>query len=273
MIEMLEPASVKAVTTDSHLVIHDRGNGCNVTQLGMNGRGVLGSKDVRFAIASAVDKPAYVTGFYSGEASVANNWLPAGAMYYKREYLPTHNIPGALSYLAQGGVSAAGVNLDLWYPSGAPVSVLPDATGLARAIAVDLETVGFKVTLKTEAYPDYLADQANGKLTLWLQSQNCRWAAADDFLYGPFHYTNGAPSPMYNYTNDALDALMTGGMSDRDMNKVAADWQQGQDLLAADMPSVPLLSAKLPVAARDYVRGFVGAGNRTEILDSVWLDK
>jgi hypothetical protein len=39
------------------------------------------------------------------------------------------------------------------------------------------------------------------------------------------------------------------------------------------MPTVPLLNAKLPAAARRYVVGFVGSGNQVEPLSSVWLNK
>ena len=109
---------------------------------------------------------------------------------------------------------------------------------------------------------------------MWLQSQSCRWAAPDDFLYSAFfHYSNGTPSAMFSYRNDTLNALMTAALTDTIAATTTADWQRAQDLIAPDMPTVPLLSAKLPAGARRYVMGFVGAGNRTEILDTVWLNK
>ena len=43
--------------------------------------------------------------------------------------------------------------------------------------------------------------------------------------------------------------------------------------MAADMPTVPLLSSKPPAAAGTYVKGFVPAGNLTELFNTVWLDK
>jgi len=39
------------------------------------------------------------------------------------------------------------------------------------------------------------------------------------------------------------------------------------------MPTVPLMSVKLPAAARKYVMGFVGSGNHAEIFNTVWLNK
>jgi ABC-type transport system substrate-binding protein len=164
--------------------------------------------------------------------------------------------------------------VDLWYPTGAPALIFPNAQGLAQAVALDLRAVGFTVNLRNEAYsPNYLADQAAGKLPLWLQSQSCNWASPDDFLYRAFHYVNGAPSQMFNYKNDALNAVMTGAVSETTTAKAKADWERAQDLIRADLPTVPLLDAKLPAASRSYVMGFVAAGNRVETLSTVWLNK
>jgi ABC-type transport system substrate-binding protein len=275
LVGTLDPAGVKSLRGKSNLVVLDRGPGCNITQLGINQSGILANKNVRLAIAAGVNRPAYINGYYAGQASVADNWVPTGVDYYKREYLPTFNVSGAMGYLALAGHGTAGVSVDLWYPTGAPTSVMPDPKGLAQSIAQDLQVVGFAVKIKTEAYsPNYLADQASGKLPMWLQSQSCRWGGADDFLYFAFfHYTNGAASPMYNYTNDALNTLMLQALSDTNVSSTKSDWLSAQDLIAADMPTVPLLSAKLPAAAQKYVMGFLGTGSGIEVLRSVWLNK
>jgi peptide/nickel transport system substrate-binding protein len=225
------------------------------------------------AIATAVNKAAYVTGFYSGAALIADSWLPTAAQYYKREYLPTFNVTAARGFLAGGGLPTSGVAVDLWYPVGAPASVFTNAKALAQSIATDLGAAGFTVTLKFEDYTPYLADQAVGKLQMWLQSRSCRWVSPDDFLYTFFGYTNNAPTAMFGYKNDDLNTLMTAALQETDPAKAKADWQKAQDLIAPDMPTVPLLSAKLPAGAHKYVKGFVGAGNQVEIMNSVWLDK
>jgi peptide/nickel transport system substrate-binding protein len=281
LVESLDPASVTAVAAESSLVVLDRGAGCNLTQLAMNNfdtiagvPNLLANQGARLAISAAVNKPAYISGFYAGEAIVADSWLPAGALYYKREYLPAYNVTGSRGYLAQFGIPDSGLNVDLWYPTNAPASLFTDAKGLAQSIANDLTAAGFTVALKTEPYsPNYLADQAAGKLQMWVQSRNCRWASPDDFLFTAFGYTNNAPSAMFSYKNDDLNTLMTSALQDTDPAKARADWQKAQDLIAPDMPTVPLLSAKLPAGAHKYVKGFVGAGNRTEVFNTVWLDK
>ena len=280
-VQSLDPAGIATVSKNSSLAILDRGAGCNLTQLGMvsadsigGQANLLANKGARMAIATAVNKPAYISGFYGGAALIADSWLPAGALYYKREYLPTFNITAARGYMAGGGLPASGVAVDLWYPTAAPAGVFPDAKALAQSIATDLGTAGFAVALHSEPYsPNYLADQAAGKMQMWLYSRPCRWPSPDDFLYSFFGYTDNAPSAMFGYKNDGLNNLMTSALQETDPASAKADWQKAQDMLALDMPTVPLFSAKMPAAAQKSVKGFVGAGNEVEILNSVWLDK
>jgi ABC-type oligopeptide transport system substrate-binding subunit len=58
-----------------------------------------------------------------------------------------------------------------------------------------------------------------------------------------------------------------------DDRSAETSWKRSQDLLAADMPTVPLMDVKLPAAARRYVMGFVGSGVHSEGFGSVWLNK
>jgi ABC-type oligopeptide transport system substrate-binding subunit len=107
---------------------------------------------------------------------------------------------------------------------------------------------------------------------MWLQVQTCRWAGPDDFLYAPFSYVGGLPTPMFSYKNDALDSVMNAARQG-DARSAETGWNKSQDLLAADMPTVPLMNVKLPAAARKYVMGFVGSGIHLEGFGSVWLNK
>jgi ABC-type transport system substrate-binding protein len=50
-------------------------------------------------------------------------------------------------------------------------------------------------------------------------------------------------------------------------------WEKAQDLIRADIPTVPLVSSTPPAAARADVKGFVGSGALNEYLNSVWLDR
>ena len=48
-----------------------------------------------------------------------------------------------------------------------------------------------------------------------------------------------------------------------------ANWEKAQDLLAADMPTVPLVNSAPPAVAQKYVTGFIPSGTVTELLNTV----
>ncbi len=282
LIGTLDPATVNTVRAASGLRVLHSGTSCTTAGIYMNNAATindqpnpLANKSIRFALAAAVEKQSYINAFYAGEGSVADNWMPAAAQYFKREYLPSHDVTRARSYVAQSGLAGAGLTLDLWYPSDAATVSLPDPHGLAQAIAEDLQTVGFTVNLKTEALlPNYESDQASGKLQMWLSGRTCLWGGPDDFLStGLFRYVNGVPNPEFNYLNDDLNTAMTTALSAVDPAVVQSSWYKAQDLIANDMPTLPLLDALRPAGAQDYVVGFVGSGSGIESLSSVWLNK
>jgi peptide/nickel transport system substrate-binding protein len=279
MVDSVDPASLKTIRGSQNLTVLDRGDSCEVTQLAMNdgdtvngAPNLLSDPNVRLAIASALDRQSYATDIYAGAAGVADNWVPPGALYYKSEFLPIHDINRAKGYMTAAGLAGAKPSMDLWYQTGGSPAPLTDAKALATAVAADLSAIGFSVNVKTEA--SFAVDVASGKLPMWISSQSCGWDSADYFLNTAFfHYVSGAPSPEFSYSNDTLNATMTAALSATDEATVKAAWQKAQDLVAADMPTVPLLNAKLPAASRSFVRGVVGSGKMVEVLTSVWLDK
>ena len=50
-------------------------------------------------------------------------------------------------------------------------------------------------------------------------------------------------------------------------------WEQAQDMIRKDMPTMPLVNSKPVAGAKAIVQGFVPAGNLTEGLASVWLNQ
>jgi peptide/nickel transport system substrate-binding protein len=276
MVDLVDPTTLRSMRGSSNVTVLDRGYSCNVTQLAMNEgdtvNGALNSLadvNARMAIASALDRQSYVNDIYSGAAIVADNWAPEGALYYKPEYLPGYDSSEAKGYMAAAQLTGK-VTLDLWYPSG--TNSLVDYKALATAIAADLGSTGFTVNVKTEAAAQFATDSAAGKMQTWLMSQDCVWDSVDYFL-SPFLYVAGAPSPSFSYTDDTMNATMEEALAATQPATVRSAWEQAQDLVRADMPTVPLVNAKLPAASRSYVRGVVSSGSMVEVLNTVWLDK
>jgi peptide/nickel transport system substrate-binding protein len=285
--QVVAPSDVATISANSSLAIINRGESCNIGQISMNqdgtvagaddpaGHTLLANKSIRLAIASAVNKAGYISAFYAGTAKPAESWMPPSTQYYKSENLPTYDVAKAKSLIAASGVPASQLAIDFYYPSNVARPYMPDPKGLAEAIAQDLTAIGFTVTLKTEDWgTGYLTDESAGKFPMWLLGWTCDWAGADNFLDTAFfHYVGGKPSTEFAYKNDQLNTVMNQALAATDPTQIGTLWQQAQDLIAADMPTVPLVNSAPPGAMASYVEGFIGAGNLTENFNSVWLNK
>ncbi len=285
--QTIAPTDVQTIQSDSSLQVIDRGESCNIGQISMNqdpktqgaddpaGHALLQNKDIRMAIAYAVNKPAYIQAFYAGLAKPADNWMPPATQYYKPENLPTYDPTKAKQLIQQSGVPASQLTIDLYYPSDVVRPYMPDPKGMAQAIAQDLQAVGFTINLKSEGWrTGYISDEEVGKFPMWLLGWTCDWAGPDNFLLTAFfHYNGTSPSPEFAYKNDALNTVMNNALAATDPTTAQQLWQQAQDMIAADMPTVPLVNSSPPAAAAAYVKGFQGAGNLTEEFNTVWLDK
>ena len=151
------------------------------------------------------------------------------------------------------------LSFDFWYPGeGGNRPDQPDAKGEFEAILTDLEAVGFKPNPMTAPFrPDYLAAESAGKYPAWLIGWNCDWLSIDNFLYTAFFgYRDGKPNPEFAYKNDAMNQAMVDALSTGDTAVQAQKWGEAQDFMAADLPSVPIVSAKTAGAYSRQGQGF-----------------
>jgi peptide/nickel transport system substrate-binding protein len=150
---------------------------------------------------------------------------------------------------------------------------MPDPKSLAQAIAGDLQAAGFTVALKTEDWHGgYVSHATGGNFPLFLFGWTCDWAGADNFLYTAwFGWQNGKPNLQFGWANPQVNTLMTQALQATSPDAANALWGQVQDLAVQDMPTVPIVNSTPPGAYVSKVHGFVGAGNQTELFNSVWI--
>ena len=275
----ISPLDVKTAQ-GSGLTIIDRGQSCNQLNLDINqsvgGKATIyANKNVRLALAEAVNKQSYVDAFYSGLGKVPTGFMPPATLGFKAETLPTYDATQAKSDLQAAGLTADQLKIDLHYPSNVVRPYMPDPKGIAQAIAQDLQAIGFTVNLKTEDWHGgYVSDATGGKFPLYLFGWTCDWAGADNFLYAAwFGYQNGKPNLQFGWKNDQANALMLKALQEPTADAANADWGQVQDLLAQDLPVVPIVNSTPPGGYTSKVHGFVGASNGIEYFNTVWLSK
>jgi peptide/nickel transport system substrate-binding protein len=272
--QTIAPLDIATIKGDSKLQVIDRGESCNTMQLSMNHKYTpIKNPKIREAIAYAVNRQALIDAFYAGLATPADNWMPLGTQYAKPLGLPTYDVEKAKQAIKDSGETD--LKIDFYYPSDVTRPYMPDPKGIFEAISRDLEAVGFTIVPHTETWrPDYLDHEYAGNFEMWLLGWTCDWAGPDNFLKTAFFgYVKGEPSTEFAYKNDELEKTMNDALAATDEATAKSLWEHAQDLLKADLPTVPLINSTPPAAAQAYVKGFVGSGGLNEYLNSVWLDK
>jgi peptide/nickel transport system substrate-binding protein len=275
----ISPLDVKNAKS-SGLSIIDRGGSCNQLNLDMNQSidgtaTIYANPKVRLAISEAVNKQSYVDAFYSGLGKVPTGYMPPATLGFKAETLPSYNATQAKADLTASGVTGSALNIDLNYPSNVVRPYMPDPKGIATAIANDLTAAGFTVTLKTEDWHGGYVDHATtGKYGLYLFGWTCDWAGADDFLVAAwFGWQGGKPNAQFGWNEPQVNTLMNQALQAPSVDAANTLWGQVQDLVAQDMPLVPIVNSQPPGAFTSKVHGYVGASNGIEYLNTVTVSK
>ena len=278
--QILAPTDANSAAQNPDLQNIDRGSSCNLLAVDMNQKHKpFDNLKIRQAVAYSINKQRIIDNLYAGQAVPGDNWMPPGTVTYKPLNLPTYNVDTAKQLIADSGVPEADLAFEYWYfPEARPY--MPDPKGVAESVLADLEAAGFKPQPKTEPFrPDFLAHEAAGLFPIFQIGWTCDWQGPDNFLntafFGYRTRSDGTfgPNEEFEYKNDEMWAAMDKALTSSDAAEQLAEWQKVQDFLAADMPSVPLLSSKPPAAGAIYVKGFVPAGNLIEYFTNVWLDK
>lgn len=276
--QTIAPNDIESLSSNADFQVIDRGESCNVGGLWMNHTyKPIDNPNIRRAIGYALNKQSYIDTFYAGLAEPADNWMPPATQYYKALGLPTYDPQKAKDEITAANLDTTGdaLTIDFWYPSDVARPYMPDPKGLAEAIASDLEAVGFTINFHTAGWrTGYLADEAVGKYEMFLLGWTCDWPGPDNFLVTAFFHFQGAdPNPEFAYGPPALKTAFDKGLSAASAADAQAAWEEAQDILAADLPTIPLVHSKPPAAASADIKGFLGAGNLNEPLYPVWLDR
>jgi peptide/nickel transport system substrate-binding protein len=285
--QKVSPVDIEALKTDPKFSVIDRGESCNLFHLGLNqayaghdpkpanNSKILTNLKIRQAIGYAINRQALLDNFYAGQGTLADNWMPPATQFYKPLGLPTYDPEKAKALIAESGIPADQLVIHAWYPSDVTRPYMPDPKGIFQSIQNDLEAVGFKLIPDTATWsPTYLDSEYGGKYEMFLIGWTCDWAGPDNFLKTAFFgYVNGKPSTEFGYKNDALDKAMNDALAAPDEASQKTLWEKAQDLIAADLPTIPIINSTPPGVTQLFVKGFVPSGNLDEQMNTVWLDK
>ncbi|MEV7073543.1 ABC transporter substrate-binding protein [Streptomyces sp. NPDC091972] len=215
---------------------------------------VAGRLGVRKAIAYLLDREALIHDVYQGTATPLYSIVPAGIAGHNTAFFDTYGAQPskskAAAALAAEGITGK-VKLTLW---STPSRYGPATDQELRTIAQQLNASGlFDADVKSVAFDQYEKDIAAGKYGVYVKGWVPDYPDADNFTAPFFGKGNVLDN---NYTNNKITGSLipeTAAQPDRS----ATDDPFGtlQDLVAKDVPVLPVWQAKQYAVVRDDVYG------------------
>ncbi len=238
----ITPDEVHALANVSHLRTDAR-PGADVYYMNFNvGDPALRDVRVRQAIALAIDRRPLIEALWRGRAVPADTLLPPGDWAAARPGdlpLYPHDPGQARALLDSAGFrpDSAGVRLHL------TLKTSTDETTrlLAQVLQAQMRAAGIDLELRSAEFGTFYADITHGAFEMYI----LRWTGSNEdpdiFRYA---YATGSFPPRGgnrgHYTNDRLDALLRSAAAAPTEEARRQTFLQVQQLLATDLPSIPL---------------------------------
>ncbi|GGN70181.1 solute-binding transport lipoprotein [Streptomyces albiflavescens] len=215
---------------------------------------VAGKLGVRKAIAYLLDREALVNEVYDDTATPLYSIIPAGITGHNTSFVDTYGArpskPKAEAALRAEGITGK-VKLTLW---STPSRYGPSTDAEFKEIAKQLNASGlFDASVKSVAFDRYEADIAKGKYGVYVKGWVPDYPDPDNFtapFFGKGNVLNN------NFTNSTITGQLipkTAAESDRSLTD--ADYGTLQDLVADQLPIIPIWQAKQYAIVRDNVYG------------------
>jgi peptide/nickel transport system substrate-binding protein len=266
MVHTLESApNLKVESSPSSVVVYVTFNVTNP---------LLKDKRVRQAVACAMDRQAIVDAIWRGQARLANTLLPAGhwaaAANDELARYP-HDVTRAQRLLEEAGFPAGkdGVRLRL------TMKTSTDETTRLMAIVLQqqLRAAGIELAIRSAEFGTFYADVTKGAFEIYA----LRWIGSNEdpdiFRYA---YGSGSFPPKGGnrgrYANARLDALLTEASAASDRAVRQRDYLEVQQILAEELPGIPLWYPNNEVVHTRRVEGVHTHGAGTfDFLREAWV--
>ncbi|WP_431986684.1 ABC transporter substrate-binding protein [Streptomyces griseoflavus] len=215
---------------------------------------VAGKLGVRKAIAHLLDREALIHDVYEGTATPLYSIVPAGVAGHNTAFFDTYGArpskARAAEALAEEGVSGK-VKLTLW---STPSRYGPATDQELKTIAGQLNASGlFDADVKSVPFAQYEKDIAAGKYGVYVKGWVPDYPDADNFT-GPFFGEGNVLDN--NYDNPTItESLLPRTAAQSDRGATDEEFGRIQDIVAEDVPVLPVWQAKQYAVVQDGVYG------------------
>ena len=209
---------------------------------------------VRRALAAAVDRNEIAQTVFKGTVEPLYSMVPKGLWshvdVFKEKY-GDGNLDLAKQLLQQAGYSEDNkLHIELWYT---PTHYGDTEAQLAAILKEQWERTGMiTVDVKSSEWSQYVDQLRSGQMMVSLLGWYPDYLDPDDYLT-PFLASSANGWTGTGYSNPTVDQLLKQAQTLTDQNERAQIYEQVQQILAEDVPYIPLIQGKLYVVTSDNV--------------------
>ena len=216
--------------------------------------GPLADVRVRQAIACAIDRQAIVDAVWRGKARLADTLLPPShwAAASPRELAQWPHDPARAKALLAAAGYKDGVRLEM------KTSTDETTRLVAEILQQQLAEAGITLILRSSEFGTFYSDVTAGRFEMYA----LRWIGSNEdpdifrYAYGSDR-TPPKGGNRGHYANPSVDRLLTAAAETSDESVRRRDYVQVEQILAQDLPTVPLWSPNNEVVHSTRVMGIV----------------
>lgn len=232
---------------------------------------------VRRAINHAINRDELNAAFYAGMGTPAVSPLPPAVWGHnpnvpKYEYNPER----AKELLAQAGYGPDNpIKTELW-AMPVPRDYMPQPEKIAVAIQTYLRDVGIEAEIVTHEWAAHLEKTGVGEHPMALLGWTGDNGDPDNFLYVLLDSDNAKGPDAGNiafYTDQEVHGLLIKARTIVDTAERTRLYEEAQVRIMEDAPWAPLMHARVPIAVRKGITGYVPSPVGSESLAKVALPK
>lgn len=199
---------------------------------------VMGNAEVREAAARAVSLSTLVESFFLEGSRPAYQFTPAAlGVHSEQASRYGYNVEEAREMLADSGYD--GEPLRFYYPMNATRSYFPRPEAVFASIARDLTAVGFNITPRPVSWEDGYVDSLidDDDRAMHLLGRNGGYRSPHSF-FGPLF---SQQTREFNYDSPEVRELIQSARSEDDEQSRNDIYREIADLVAEDLPALPLV--------------------------------
>ncbi|MGX1544276.1 ABC transporter substrate-binding protein [Streptomyces adustus] len=239
--------------------------GLEIRYLGFNtDASSVKDKAVREAMAQLINRSEIVSKVYGSQAESLYSLVPASVTGHTNAFFNKYGDPSvakAASLLSKAGITTP-VNLTLNYTTDHYGAVTKQEF---EVIQKQLNNSGlFKIEIKGTPWESYVPAERKGKYDVYGMGWFPDFPDADNFLAPFLDKDNFLKSPYSN--SQVINELIPESRRQADRLTAASSLTDIQDIVARDVPVLPLWQGKQYVVARDDVTGTAYALNSSSTL-------